>query len=314
MAEQPNSTSANISSLATSFAERLKPLSASLGKNITQLSQLARERISANADVTELPQEYRDLEDRVDRIKTFHENFIRVGRNYTLPHYDYEAPLSETLGSFASKAGDRASGLAASGARAVGVAGAETIAPPKPAREEAPSGLSHAFSRAATQAALSLGTQEPLGAALQRFAATHDKIANARLKQDHEAVAKFYQPFSTTLNQTIAHAMKARNNVKAVRLNYDAARAKLKAARPEKVEPARVEMEAAEDEFVTAVDDAMGKMKLVVESTEPLKNLTDLVAIQLAYFKEAHEALAELAPEIEELQVTNEALLRNPAE
>ena len=44
-------------------------------------------------------------------------------------------------------------------------------------------------------------------------------------------------------------------------------------------------MEAAEDEFVAAVDDAMGKMKAVVESPNALKHLADLVAIQLEYYK-----------------------------
>ncbi len=77
--------------------------------------------------------------------------------------------------------------------------------------------------------------------------------------------------------------------MQAVRLNYDAARAKLKTARPERMEAARTEMEAAEDEFVSAVDDAMGKMKLVVEAPETLKNLADLIKAQLAYFKEAFE-------------------------
>ena len=72
-------------------------------------------------------------------------------------------------------------------------------------------------------------------------------------------------------------------------------------------------MEATEDEFVAVVDDAMGKMTAVVESPEPLKNLADLVAAQLKYFREAHEALAELAPDMDELQVTNEALLRHPS-
>ncbi|KAJ3094963.1 hypothetical protein HK100_005956, partial [Physocladia obscura] len=96
---------------------------------------------------------------------------------------------------------------------------------------------------------------------------------------------------------------KARRSVTSVRLNYDAARAKLKAAKPEEEAKLRVEMETTEDEFVSVVDDAMAKMKLVVESPEPLKNLSDFVAAELAYFKAAHEALAELTPEIDELQV-----------
>jgi hypothetical protein len=41
----------------------------------------------------------------------------------------------------------------------------------------------------------------------------------------------------------------------------------------------------AEDEFVAAVDDAMGKMKLVVENGDGIRCLADLVAIQLQYHK-----------------------------
>lgn len=44
-------------------------------------------------------------------------------------------------------------------------------------------------------------------------------------------------------------------------------------------------MEKSEDEFVAAVDDAMGKMKAVIESNDALRCLSDLVAIQLQYHK-----------------------------
>jgi hypothetical protein len=39
--------------------------------------------------------------------------------------------------------------------------------------------------------------------------------------------------------------------------------------------------------------------------------LADLVAAQLQYFKEAQELLTELAPELDELHVTQESLSRN---
>lgn len=70
-----------------------------------------------------------------------------------------------------------------------------------------------------------------------------------------------------------------------MRLTYDAFRAKVKNARPEHADAARQDMETAEDEFVAAVDDAMSKMKAVVESPNTLKHLADLVAIQLEYYK-----------------------------
>ena len=57
------------------------------------------------------------------------------------------------------------------------------------------------------------------------------------------------------------------------------------------MEAARSEMEAAEDEFVSAVDDAMSKMKMVVEAPETLKTLNDLIKAQLAYHKLAFEVI-----------------------
>ncbi len=43
---------------------------------------------------------------------------------------------------------------------------------------------------------------------------------------------------------------------------------------------------------------------------EPLRNLSDLVNIQLAFFKDGYETLQALAPEIDEMQVTQQALFR----
>ncbi len=48
-------------------------------------------------------------------------------------------------------------------------------------------------------------------------------------------------------------------------------------------------MELSEDEFVSAVEDAMSKMKQVAENPIGLKLLETLVKAQLAYFKEAYE-------------------------
>ncbi|KAJ3122469.1 hypothetical protein HK098_002807 [Nowakowskiella sp. JEL0407] len=307
--------SQSVSSVLSTLTERIKPAASGLGKSISQNIQYARESsglFGEKPDVTELPAEYRELEEKVDRIKHLHENFLKVARNYTLKAYDWEAPVQETVTDFIGQVSERATNLAQTAAKAAGVQNL----PPQQQRsikDEPPRSLSHAFARAASSSADELSSEDPLGAALRKIAIAEDKVGEARLKQDAEATAKFVQPFTNTLTQLIGSAMKARAHVRAVRLNYDAARGRLKAARPERVEAARTEMEVAEDEFVAAVDDAMGKMKVVVENPEPLKNLADLIAIQLQYFKSAHEILAELSPEIDELQVTNEALLRNSA-
>ncbi|KAJ1544815.1 hypothetical protein HK096_007118, partial [Nowakowskiella sp. JEL0078] len=299
-------SSQSVSAVFSSFTASLKPAATVVGKSISQNLQYAKESsglFGEKPDVTELPQEYRELEEKVDKLKYMHESLLKVARNYTLRSYDWEAPVQETVTDFFGQVTERAAGFASTAAKAAGVQNVpETLSRSRSIRDEQPRSLSHAFARAAGSSADLLGVEEPLGAALRKIAIAEEKIGDARLKQDADANLKVYQPLLLSLNQSIGHAMKARSHVKAVRLNYDAARGRLKAARPERVEQARSEMEISEDEFVAAVDDAMGKMKVVVENPEPLKNLADLIATQTQYFKIAFETLAELSPEIDELQ------------
>jgi hypothetical protein len=66
------------------------------------------------------------------------------------------------------------------------------------------------------------------------------------------------------------------------------------------------EVEAKEDEFVAQTEEAVGVMKNVLDTPEPLRNLAELIAAQLEFHKKAYEILSELAPEIDQLQVEQE--------
>ncbi|KAI9330982.1 BAR domain-containing family protein [Obelidium mucronatum] len=291
---------ANIRDAASKAAEQLKPLGNTAAQRFSMATQYAKEQLNKNSDVTELPPKYRDLEEKVDKIKATHEAFLKLSGTYSKKHYDYVPVFSETAKDMASVVSAGWTSL---------ITGSTPVANPN---DEVPPSLSHAYCKAAKTSAASLGSEEPFAVALNKFGDTHEAIGEARLKMDEAIIEKFHKPYTTTLNQLIQHANRARRNVQGARLNYDAARAKMKSVKPGSEEGARAEMEATEDAFVAAVDDAMSKMTLVVESPEPLRNLADLVAAQLNYFKAAHEALAALSPEIDELQITSEAL-RNSA-
>lgn len=85
-----------------------------------------------------------------------------MARNYTIPHYDYQPALKDTVFDFATTVQDRATSLAATGAKAAGVQA--NFAPPSPVkREEIAPSLAHAFARGAYQSVEALGTTEPLG-------------------------------------------------------------------------------------------------------------------------------------------------------
>lgn len=174
----------------------------------------------------------------------------------------------------------------------------------------APKTFNHAISRAALASAHQLDISDPLGIALEKYALTEEKVGEARLAQDALITSRFNAALNTTLSTSLHFATKARKNVTNARLTLDAAKTALRTARPERQDACRVEVEQAEDEFVAATEEAVSVMKNVLDTPEPLRNLADLIAAQLAFHKASFELLSELAPEIDQLQVEQEAKYR----
>jgi hypothetical protein len=100
-------------------------------------------------------------------------------------------------------------------------------APPEPGHKTLP----HALVRAANTAAVATSSaQAPgegtsrLSKALNLYGNGWEKIAAARLDQDVGIQENFLHPWQTTLNASIAVAMKARQAVRGSRLELDAAK------------------------------------------------------------------------------------------
>jgi hypothetical protein len=187
--------------------------------------------------------------------------------------------------------------------------------------------------------------EDPLATALEKYALSMERVGEARLAQDSQIQSRFLAGWNTTLNTNLKFATRARQNVEKSRLTLDAAKARAKgttwkigAGSPraethdeaELSPEAQEEIEKAEDEFVTQTEEAVGVMKnvssscpppcderrllnandisvQVLDTPEPLRNLAELVAAQMEYYKKAHDILSELAPVIEGLQVEQEA-------
>ncbi|KAJ1840974.1 BAR domain-containing protein, partial [Coemansia sp. RSA 2708] len=179
----------------------------------------------------------------------------------------------------------------------------EPVAPP-PTQQ-------HEIARVSLDVAEHVGLEEPLGAALFKFGSIEEKVGGERVKHDQAVTGRFVEPMSQMLESSVALAQNARRQVQAARLQLDAHKAAFKSAAPHKADAARQQVEHAEDHFVTCVDEAMRLMRAVVESPEHLKCLSEFVAAQLAFHREAAALLGDLAPEIEEIQVTQEALYRH---
>ncbi|KAF8244793.1 hypothetical protein K440DRAFT_655791 [Wilcoxina mikolae CBS 423.85] len=299
-----------------------------LGKTITssftpfaaRTSQFMRETLGQADDKTQLPSDYLELEKRVDALKQVHQQLLAVTTQYEHEDYDYPTNLRESIVDLSRTVSERVQ-LLASAANATEAQQALT----KPGSKSAPKTFNHALGRAALSSAHVLDPSDPLATALEKYALACEQVGDTRIQQDQQIASRFNAAFNTTLNTNINFAQKARKNVENARLTLDAAKAKAKngglgfapiAGRKENLdeehltEEQRAEIETAEDEFVGCTEEAVGVMKNVLDTPEPLRNLADLVQAQLEFHKKAFEIYSELAPLIDSLQVEQEASYR----
>lgn len=279
-----------------------------ISKTFTSQYQATRERLGqiAPEDITELPQEYRDLEARVDALRETHNNILKLARVFESETYDYPVQVQESIFELSSNVAHNVTSFAATNLKGTSIPAPSVTAPPK----HVPKTLPHALSRAATSGAAALGPDIRLGKALQLYGGALDKVGNARLDQDRTISERFIHPWYTTLNSSIAVAMKARTAVKDSRLTLDSAKQTLKAASPARQEQARLEVENAEDDLVQKTEVAITLMKTVLDNPEPLKNINELIKSQLVFYAAAAEALSGIQGEVEELSLAAEGEYR----
>ncbi|KAF2180509.1 hypothetical protein K469DRAFT_741066 [Zopfia rhizophila CBS 207.26] len=301
-----------------------KNFSASFTPFAARTQQYVKEQLGQADDKTQLPPDYIELEKRVDALKQVHNKMLQVTSQYSNEGYDYPANIRESFNDLGRTVSEKVNLL--SSATSPAEAQAALTAPPS--AKPQPKTFSHAIARAALNSSHILSGEhagageDPLATALEKFAIASEKVGEARLGQDAQIQSRFLAGWSTTLNTNIMFATRARKAVENARLSLDATKANAKGGtgfhlpgqpagrkdglEEEMTEEARAKVEQAEDEFVGQTEEAVGVMKNVLDTPEPLRNLADLIAAQLEYHKKAYEILSELAPVVDQLQVEQE--------
>ncbi|CRG86863.1 Protein GVP36 [Talaromyces islandicus] len=282
-------------------------------------SQFVKEQLGTADEKTQLPDEYVELEKRVDALKQVHQKLLSVTSSYSNEAYDYPPNIRESFNDLGRTISEKVQLL--SHASTPAEAQAALTAPPS--AKPQPKTFNHAIARASLAGSqlISQSThseEDPLASALEKYALALEKVGEARLAQDAQIQSRFLAGWNTTLNTNLTFATKARRNVENSRLTLDSIKANKKAAAGGDLdnlsEDARAEIEQAEDEFVGQTEEAVSVMKNVLDTPEPLRNLADLIAAQLEYHKRAYEILSELAPVVDGLQVEQEASYRKSRE
>lgn len=307
----------------------------SIGSQITPFAsrtfQYTKEQLGQAEDKTQLPPDYIDLEKRVDALKQVHQKLLAVTSQYSNEAYDYPPNIKETFQDLGRTVSEKVQLLSTASSPAE--AQAALTAPPT--AKPQPKTFSHALARSSLAGSQLLHQQhtgageDPLAAALEKYALASERVGEARLAQDAQIQSRYLAGWTTTLNTNLMFATRARKNVEKARLTLDSVKARAKgttwkigpssptehAPTTEELSPeAQEEIEKAEDEFVTQTEEAVSVMKNVLDTPEPLRNLAELIAAQVEYHKKSYEILSELAPVIEGLQVEQEASYRKSRE
>lgn len=211
--------------------------------------------------------------------------YILLRSQFANETYDYPANIKESLSDLSRTVSEKVHLL--STATSTFEAQAALTAPSSSRLQ--PKTFSHAIARASLASSqilsehLSGSGEDPLATALEKYAVASERVGEARLAQDSQIQSRFLAAWSTTLNTTLTFATRARRNVENARLMLDAAKAKSKSpgwsipgqamknapSQDDETlkEDVKVEIEQAEDEFVSQTEEAVGVMKNVFLSS-----------------------------------------------
>ncbi|GAB7332015.1 hypothetical protein MBLNU13_g03915t2 [Cladosporium sp. NU13] len=275
--------------------------------------QWIKEQTGSVSEKTELPHDYLELEVRVDALKATHQKLLAATSQYTNEAYDYPPNVKESFQDLGKSISDKVNLLS----KASNAAEAQAALTAPPSAKPQPKTFPHAIARAALAGSQDIATAtpqgstepDPLSQGLEKFAIAQEKVGEARLDQDEKIQSRFLAGWSTTLNQGLKSADKARSAVQNARLALDAAKSRAGAGGKHEesyTDAQRAAIEQAEDTFVEKVDEATSVMRNVLDTPEPLRNLSELVRAQAEFHARAAEILEEVSKNIGDIQMEQE--------
>lgn len=290
-----------------SFQTSMSDLGSSITPFAMRTRQMLNEKLGNAEEVTALPEEYLELEHRVDSLKSVVDKISTVTGVYEHDGYDYPPNLRESLTDLSrtvqTRVSEAANAQSASDLGTILAGGRDSKKPPKT--------LNHALGRAFASAKTDLddSVSTPLGSSLTTLAEAQLAIGEAHVEQDTQ-VSQAHAALQTVRETSLTFASKARKNVHQARLSLDAAKSGLKAAGADQVADRQTEVEKAEDEFVAAIEDAVTVMKNVLETPEVVRVLAQFAEAQLTFYKQAAEQLEKVVPDLEKFRDEQEASYR----
>lgn len=319
----------SVDQVKESFTKTSDQLSKSIQPYTTKTTQLISEQLkhleqlanntTDDIDVSELPQDYLQLESNCDLLLKLYTDLIQTtNETYGKVSYDYppgnyainkikDANVSGLIGQKFNQLKNVSSPQELEkvllgqdvDAESKDESGVVSIQPTSPQLPKTLFG--HLAEICAKYSDELKSSEHPLSFALLQVSSTYQEIAVARLDQDKKIMSGLNAELIRTLNESFIKVNELRKKVYATRGEFDLLRSKY-----EKLDPENEELIAKEDGFVSATEVAVVEMKKLLKPSKNIDLLKVLVAAQKDYFEVGAKKLKELLDNLDKIPTTGE--------
>ncbi|CCE61947.1 hypothetical protein TPHA_0B02750 [Tetrapisispora phaffii CBS 4417] len=276
-----NSFSSSFNKKFQELSEKTQEMTSTIPHVAQNTQRLMKEKLGQAKDISTLPQEYVELETKIDTMKEIYEHFLKVTMVYEKESYDYPKEFGESFWEFTDSVGEKFSALNISEHN-------NKVKIPKTLNYA----LHNVFLTANEKVKL---LHEPLDNSLSETLAslseTEADIAEARLHQDSLVKSRINYQLKEELSQNFERAAKYRKAVHHKRFNYDVAKTNFEHAKPEKQATLSAQADILKDEFEQATKDATIVMQEIISNSRLEHILKELAVSQLVYHQRSTDLL-----------------------
>jgi hypothetical protein len=292
--------------------EQIQPFTLKTGSLISQqISQVQQLALESNVEVSELPQDYLQLEANCDLLLKLYSELIQFNsETYGKVSYDYppanyaisklkDANVGEVISSKFNQLKNVSSPQELEkifmGEKAEeNEVSIQTISIPKT--------LYGQLSVIAEKHGEELKSSDsPLALALLQISSSYVEIASARLDQDSTIIRDFNDKLVAVMNDSFIKVHELRKKVYHTRSEFDMLRSKSK---PDDEE--NEELISKEDELVAATEMAVVEMKRLLKPSQSIDLIKVLVKAQKEYHAMAAKKLTDLLSSLDKIEVNDD--------
>ncbi|GEQ67004.1 hypothetical protein JCM33374_g667 [Metschnikowia sp. JCM 33374] len=315
-----------VSEYSEHLKESIQPFTAKtqqlISSQLQQVQHLAASNANSNIEVSELPEDYLNLEANCDLLLKLYSDLIQyTNETYGTLSYDYPPGNSALnkikdahVGSILSSKFSQLKNVSTPQEMEnilLGHSGATTES--KPSVEEdsvdiqvtsaqLPKTLYGQLAQLATRNGNSFaGSSDSLSFALLQISSAYIEIGSARLDQDKKVMNELNHKLVEILNEKFIKVNELRKNVYSARSKFDLVRSQVSSEDEE-----NEELIASEDDLVGATELAVLEMRKLINPLENVNLLKVFIAAQKEFFDMASKRLGSLITELDKIDFQEE--------